>query len=269
MAALVSIIVPVYRAQEYIAETMELVRRQTCTAWELLLIDDRSPDGSADEIRAVLERWKYRRVDGAEAVEDYRDGDGHRVLLIRQSVNGGAARARNTGLDYAAGRYIAYLDADDVWFPEKLEQELAFMRERQAGFVFTAYEFGDERARGTGKVVHVPETLTYRQALSRTVIFTTTVLLDREVIPGELLRMPVTESEDTACWWRILRAGYTAHGLDRTLAVYRRPPKSLSSNKLRAIRRIWSLYRRQENLSVAAAAYYFVQWAYRAVMRRL
>ena len=294
MAALVSIIVPVYRAQEYIAETMELVRRQTCTAWELLLIDDRSPDGSADEIRAVLERWKYRRVDGAEAetgqtgsmgagsagtgsaetngaeaVEDYRDGDGHRVLLIRQSVNGGAARARNTGLDYAAGRYIAYLDADDVWFPEKLEQELAFMRERQAGFVFTAYEFGDERARGTGKVVHVPETLTYRQALSRTVIFTTTVLLDREVIPGELLRMPVTESEDTACWWRILRAGYTAHGLDRTLAVYRRPPKSLSSNKLRAVRRIWSLYRRQENLSMAAAAYYFVQWAYRAVMRRL
>ena len=143
------------------------------------------------------------------------------------------------------------------------------MREKRAGFLFSAYEFGDEDARPTGKVVHVPETLTYKKALSRTVIFTTTVVLDRNVIPDELIRMPQVESEDTATWWQILRAGYTAYGLDEVLVVYRRPPRSLSSNKCKAVKRIWNLYRRQEKLSVASSAFYFVFWAYRATIRRI
>ena len=117
--------------------------------------------------------------------------------------------------------------------------------------------------------MHVPEELRYRQALSRTVIFTTTVLLDREKIPAKLLRMPVVESEDTAAWWQILRAGYTAYGLDEVLAVYRRPARSLSSNKLTAVRRVWNLYRRQERLSLPVSAGCFVMWAYRATKRRL
>ena len=100
-------------------------------------------------------------------------------------------------------------------------------------------------------------------------IFTTTVLFDREKIPQELLQMPDVPSEDTAMWWQILRAGYTAYGLDEVLAVYRRPEKSLSSNKWKAIQRIWNLYRRQEKLSVAASAYYFIFWAFRATVRRI
>ncbi|MDT9145968.1 glycosyltransferase family 2 protein, partial [Escherichia coli] len=89
-----------------------------------------------------------------------------------------------------------------------------------AGFVLSAYEFGDETAEPTGKVVHVPNTLTYREALSGTVIFTTTVVLDRDVVPDELIRMPQVESEDTATWWQILRAGHVACGLDEVLAIY-------------------------------------------------
>ena len=81
--------------------------------------------------------------------------------------------------------------------------------------------------------------------------------------------MPDVKSEDTATWWQILRAGYTAHGLNENLAVYRRPKNSLSSNKLEAIRRIWNLYRNREKLSVAASAYYFCFWALRATARRL
>ncbi len=190
-------------------------------------------------------------------------------MLLQKQKNEGAARARNTGLDAAQGRYIAFLDADDVWYPKKLEREMRFMREKEAGFVFTAYEFGDSQARPTGRVVHVPERLTYRQALSRTVIFTTTVLFDRKQIPDRLLRMPAVASEDTATWWQILREGYTAWGLNEVLAVYRRPAKSLSSNKAEAVRRIWNLYRRQEKLSVAASAGYFIMWAYRATKRRI
>jgi teichuronic acid biosynthesis glycosyltransferase TuaG len=249
MDELVSIIVPVYNAASYIEKTIEMVRQQTYSDWELILVDDASTDESAAVIRRM-----------------FSEGD---IRLIQKSRNGGAAAARNTGLAAARGRYIAFLDADDVWMPDKLTRELAFMKDRQAGFVFSAYEFGDEQARGTGKIVHVPERLTYREALTRTVIFTTTVLLDRDKISDELIRMPEVESEDTATWWQILRAGHIACGLDEVLAIYRRPAKSLSSNKLAAIRRIWMLYRRQEGLSVGRSAWCFLFWAYRATVRRI
>lgn len=298
MKELVSIIVPVYKAAAYIAETIAMVREQTWKDWELLLIEDRSPDDSIGVIRRELAglgddggatdagpvpgaaglgggRGRQEKSSekepgrGIRTVETFRAAGGQSVLLVCKEKNEGAARARNTGLEFAQGRYIAFLDADDVWRPNKLERELRFMRDRQAGFVFSAYEFGDEQARPTGRVVHVPEQLRYRQALSRTVIFTTTVLLDRERIPTELIRMPAVESEDTATWWQILRAGHTAWGLDEVLAVYRRPARSLSSNKLTAVRRIWNLYRRQEKLSAPFSACCFVMWAYRATKRRL
>lgn len=273
MSETVSIIVPVYNAAPYIAETTAMVMRQTYSDWELLFIDDCSPDESTDIVRDTLKKNGFDRISESrqdmQNVEEYEDAVHRRVTLVCKEKNGGAAAARNTGLHIAQGRYIAFLDADDVWYSEKLEKELRFMRDRQAGFVFSAYEFGDEQANPTGKVVHVPAELTYRQALSRTVIFTTTVLFDRNKIPADLMQMPDVASEDTATWWQILRAGYKAYGLDEVLAVYRRPAKSLSSNKFVAIKRIWNLYRSQEKLSVTAGARYFVLWAFRAAVRRL
>lgn len=273
MAGLISIIVPVYRAESYIAETIAMVIRQTYKQWELLLIEDCSPDNSAEVVRDMLGEYQCKSLSvnqqGVRSAEEYTDGTGRRIVLVRKAKNEGAAAARNIGLNIARGRYIAYLDADDIWIPEKLDHELHFMEDKRAGFVFTAYEFGDEKARPTGKKVRVPESLTYRKALSRTVIFTTTVMFDRKIIPDKLLRMPTVESEDTATWWQVLRAGYTAYGLDEVLAIYRRPSKSLSSNKFVAIRRIWNLYRRQEKLSVFVSACCFVAWAYRATVRRL
>lgn len=273
MNELVSIVVPVYQAASYLVDAIRMVRQQTFTKWELILVDDCSQDGSADVARQALEEFTHPvntpAKEGISTVEEYLSGEGQRICLIVKARNEGAAQARNTGIRKASGRYLAFLDADDVWRKDKLEKEMAFLAQKQAGFVFTAYEFGDEAAQPTGKVVHVPDRLTYKKALSRTVIFTTTVLFDREKIPQELLQMPDVPSEDTAMWWQILRAGYTAYGLDEVLAVYRRPEKSLSSNKWKAIQRIWNLYRRQEKLSVAASAYYFIFWAFRATVRRI
>ncbi len=248
MEGLVSIVVPVYNAGKYIEKTIRMVQEQTFTNWELILVDDCSQD------------------DGAKKIEPFLSD---KIRLIQKEKNEGAAAARNTGLDHMRGRYLAFLDADDVWRKEKLEKELDFMRKKDCAFCFTAYEFGDEEANGTGKVVNVPETLTFKQALPRTVIFTTTVLFDTEKIDKKLLKMPQVPSEDTATWWQILRAGYTAYGLNENLAVYRRPAKSLSSNKFVALKRIWFLYRRQVGLSVVKSAYYFVVWAFLAVKRRI
>ncbi len=252
MDDLVSIIVPVYNAEKYIEETMDCVLAQTYSHWELLLVEDCGSDNSVILIRQYMEKTQDPRI-----------------RLIRQPSNMGAARARNRGLKEASGRYVSYLDADDLWAPEKLEKELAFMKEKDAAFAFTGYEFADESGKGTGKVVHVPEKLTYKQALSNTTIFTTTVMFDLEKLAKEQLEMPAVKSEDTALWFRVLRSGVAAYGLDENLVKYRRPGKSLSSNKLEALRRIWYLYRREEKLGVIRSAYHFCFWAFRAVSRRL
>ena len=248
---MVSIIVPVYNAARYIEKTIEMVNAQTYKDWELILVDDASRDGSAEVIEEVIK------------------AQGKRIRLIKKSRNEGAAAARNTGIDAAAGQYIAFLDADDIWKEDKLEKQVRFMEEKEAAFSFHSYEFGDEDARPTGRIVKAPAELTFRKALSRTVIFTTTVMFDVDRIGKEIIHMPQVPSEDTATWWRILKSGYTAYGLDENLAIYRRPKKSLSSNKLVAIERIWFLYRNIADLSVFESIFYFMGWAIRATLRRI
>ena len=249
---MVSIIVPVYNAAEYIENTISMVINQSFCDWELLLVDDSSSDNSIEVIENYLEKYPDERI-----------------RLIKKKKNEGAALTRNRGIEEARGRYISFLDADDLWTGKKLEKQLSFMKEKKAGFLFTSYEFGDEKGKGTGKIVHVPESLTYQQALSRTVIFTTTVLLDTEIIPKDLITMPNVPSEDSATWWKILKQGYKAYGMDEVTAVYRRPAKSLSSNKFAAMKRIWYLYRKVEKLPFIYSCMLFTGWAFRATARRL
>lgn len=248
----VSVVIPVYHAQDYIVNTMDCVLAQTYVDWEMFLVVDDPQDATIEVIQRYIEENKEQRI---------------HVLV--QDVNKGAALARNRGVDEAAGRYIAYLDADDLWKSDKLEKEVAFMQDKQVAFVFTGYEFADENGVGTGKVVQVPETLEYKEALKNTTIFTSTVMLDTAKINKELLTMPDVKSEDTALWWKILRNGYVAYGLNENLVYYRRPSVSLSSNKLIAIKRIWNLYRNVEKLSLPYSCFNFCFWAVRAVLRRV
>lgn len=250
--AQISIVVPVYNAENYIEQTIAMVQKQTFSDWELILVEDCSKDNS----RGVLKELTDKLADP-------------RIRVIYKEKNEGAARARNTGLAEATGQYLAFLDADDIWKETKLEKELAFLQKKKAAFVFSAYEFGDEQGMGTGKIVKVPDTLSYKQALSRTVIFTSTTLFDIEKIGRKLLTMPEVPSEDSATWWQILRAGHTAYGYQEVTTIYRRPPKSLSSNKGKAIQRIWYLYREVEKLPLLTSAWCFAGWAVRATLRRL
>ena len=246
---MISIIIPVHNAESFIEETVASVKAQTYTDWELLLVEN----GSTDDSLRVCTRLS--------------EGDGR--IRVLQSNGVGAAAARNTGTVSARGRYQCFLDADDIWRRDKLEKELAFCEARQAAFVFTGYEFADERARGTGKIVRVPETISYKEALGNTTIFTSTVMFDRKKLPVKLMLMPRVDSEDTATWWQILRSGFTGYGLDEPLTLYRRSAKTLSSNKLEALKRTWNLYRKVEGFGVFKSMYYFVKYAVRAVLRRL
>lgn len=248
----VSIIVPVYNVEKFIIETVESVRSQTYQNWELLLV----LDGCTDRTEEVLARY-------CDAVTD------PRIRILHQPHNQGAAAARNRGVREATGRYIAYLDSDDLWEKDKLQKQLAFMEEKHAAFSFTGYEFADEFGKGLGKVVHVPAVMEYKDALKNTTIFTTTVMFDSKKIDKEKLMMPQIKSEDTALWWKVLRNGYKAYGLDENLVRYRRAGHSLSSNKVEAVRRIWNLYRKAEGLTVFRSSYYFCFWAVRAVKRRV
>lgn len=244
----VSIIIPVYNAQNYIVETIESVQNQDYLNWELILVENGSTD------------------DTLKCIQSIRD---ERIRVICAGENIGAARARNLGMRESAGVYACYLDADDLWDANKLSAQVAFMKEKQASFSFTGYEFSDAKGQRLGKIVKVPETISYRRALGNTTIFTSTVMFDTRKIARERLEMPVIESEDTALWFKLLREGEIAYGLNMNLVRYRRPEHSLSSNKFVAMKRIWNLYRKAENLNVFVSAWYFVNWAFRAVLRRV
>lgn len=247
---LVSIIVPVYNKERFLAQTIESVQKQSYTNWELILIDDCSEDNSMQVAEA------YKKQDS-------------RICPVRQVKNQGVAKSRNRGIKEARGRYLCFLDADDIWEADKLYRQITFMKEKQCAFCFMGYEFADEQANGLGKIVHVPEKITYKEALKNTTIFTSTVMIDRGIVEDKDIFMPQIASEDTATWWQLLKVYGAGYGLDENLVKYRRSANTLSSNKFEAIKRIWNLYRKQEKLSCIRSMYCMIFWAVRAVKRRL
>lgn len=244
---LVSVVIPVYNAEKCIADTVKSIEAQDYTNWEIILVDDGSSDRSVEIIKSLVS---------------------DRIHLI-ENGKGTAARARNAGIEAAKGRFIAFLDADDLWDPQKLSKQLAFIEKHDAAFSFTGYEFADEYGIGVQKLVQVPLKIKYKQALKNTTIFTSTVIFDMSKLTKEQIMMPDVKSEDTATWWKVLKTGITAYGLNEGLTLYRRQSGTLSSNKIEAIRRIWNLYRNVEGLSVPYSCLCFCFWAARAVIRRM
>ncbi len=253
--AMVSVVIPVHNASRFIEDTLRSVLAETYKDWEIILVEDHSTDNSLECMNFMAREFE-------------RKGIGDRIRIIK-SEGRGAANARNTGIDAAKGRYIAFLDADDLWEPPKLEKQLKFMNLKNAAFSFTGYEFADETGVGIEKIVRIPKIMDYKSALKNTTIFTSTVMFDLEKISKEEIKMPDVPSEDTATWWKILRSGYRAYGLDRAMTLYRRSSNTLSSNKKTAIKRIWNLYRNVERLSLLYSAWCFVFYAVHAVGRRL
>ncbi|MBQ6967530.1 MAG: glycosyltransferase [Lachnospiraceae bacterium] len=256
MKTSVSVIIPVHNAGKFIYDTMMSVVAQEFTDWEMILINDHSEDDSVKIIEDFIGKRKEKKAP-------------QEIKLLHCEDKRGAANARNMGIDAAEGHYIAFLDADDMWEPEKLREQIVFQEKIGAEFTFTGYEFADDMGVSVDKIVQVPFHMEYSAALKNTTIFTSTVMFDAEKLTKETMHMPDVPSEDTACWWKVMKTGVPAWGLNRPLTIYRRSGGTLSSNKLVAIKRIWNLYRNVEHLGIIRSAWCFMFYAFNAVMRRI
>lgn len=232
---LVSIITPVYHAERFIEQTILSVQAQAYQDWEMILVDDCSNDHSGDIIKSL-------------AVEDVR------IRYYRLEKNSGAAVARNTAIGFAKGEYLAFLDSDDLWLPEKLSQQLAYMKEKKCTFSFTRINFIDADNKIVKSKVPIPERIDYRHLLRQTVIATSTVLINRCAFP--YFTMPLRRGgQDYATWLMLLRHTDYAYGLNECLTSYRISDHSLSSNKFSSIRQVYEIQTQDENISKVKAAF--------------
>ncbi len=251
MSELVSIITPSYNSEKYIEKTINSVISQTYENWEMIIVDDCSGDSTCEIVEGISKREP-------------------RVKLIRQEQNGGAAKARNRALENSQGRFIAYLDADDIWYPEKLQKQVDFMLKNKAGFSCASYEVIDDDGNKLNKEVHMLPRADYVGFLTNNLLQTVGIMADTSIVDKSLLRMPdLRRRQDAATWLQVLKAGNDCFGLDEVLAQYRRAANSLSSNKAKAVKGVWQLYRDIEKLSLPFSIYCFVRYAFLAVWKRV
>lgn len=247
---LVSIITPAYNNSEFIKQTIESVQKQTYKNWEMIVVDDCSTDRTPELIKKISQK------------DD-------RIKYIKLKKNSGAAIARNRALRESRGRFIAYLDADDLWKKNKIQNQIDFMLSHNYAFACSNYEKIDINNKIL-KQVKIPKEINYKFFLRNTIIQTVGVMIDTKKTGKELLTMPnVYGKEDAATWCQLLKSGFNCYGVPEFLSYYRVVPKSLSSNKIKSIKRTWFLYRKVERLSFMNACFCFLGYAINAVRKRI
>jgi hypothetical protein len=249
---LVSAIIPAHNAERFIAATLRSALAQTYPRLEVIVIDDGSRDATA-------------AIAGRIAAQD------RRVRLIRLRTNAGAARARNAGIEAATGRYIAFLDSDDLWLPEKTARQLALFEATQAIVCYTAYRTMDEDGRLGSRIIPVPASVTHAQLLHTNVIPTSAAIYDTRKV-GKVYMPDLRKRQDYGLWLKILKAadprqGPAAVGIQEPLMVWRRRAGSVSSNKLSAARYQWRVYRELEHMPLWRSLYCFAHYAFHGLVK--
>ena len=223
---LISVIMPAYNCEATLEEAVISVLGQTYPHLELLIVDDASEDGTPDICRRLAEQDK-------------------RVRYIRNKVNCGALKTRITAADNAAGEWIAFIDADDLWMPDKLEKQLKLRDGTDCDIIYTASAFMDDCGNRYDWIMHVPEQVGYRKLLKQNIISNSSVLMRKT----DYIRFsPPDESsgdmhEDFACWLGMLREGFVARGIDEPLITYRISARSSTGNKIGASRMNMNTYK--------------------------
>lgn len=247
-SGLCSIIMPAYNTELYIADSIESVLAQTYKNWQLIIVDDCSTDST----KSIIKR--YQALDS-------------RIKLICLEKNGGVANARNLAIKHACGQYVAFLDSDDLWLPEKLSKQIKFMQDNHCLFSYHNFRMLDVNTNKLLREVHVPACVDYTELLkgNRTGSCLTTCI-DRSVIRD--IYMPNEKHEDYICWLEILKQyGITAYGIDECLGYYKVGKMSVSSNKLKSALWTWRVYRESQKLGFIEAMYYMFFYIKQGLMK--
>ncbi len=238
---IISIITPTFNSAQYIEETYRSVLSQTFADWEWLIIDD----CSGDETTAVLKEFEARDK---------------RIKVYRNENNSGASFSRNVGLDHAAGVFIAFLDADDEWRPEKLATQLSFMKDTGASISCHDYVImTDEKIPTVTVRMHSRVTLSEISAYNP--LATSFMMLRRDLIGTQRFDLTLRRRQDWVFWYQLLKSGSEARGLNQVLGSYRKSIRSLSSDKLKMAQIQWNMYRRYFGLGLVASTLAFIRYA--------
>ena len=243
---MVSIITPSYNSSKFIAKCIESVLSQTYKNWEMIVVDDRSPDNSNEIIQSYIKKDS-------------------RIRLIELEKNSGPAVARNRAIKESKGRYIAFLDSDDIWMEEKLQIQLTFMQENDLALTYSSYCLIDEEDNGLGEFI-TKERVSYSDLLKTNSIGCLTAIYDTQKI-GKIFMPDIRQKQDYGLWLQILKDIKTTKGILEPLAIYRIRKKSVSSNKLKAARYLWKIFRDVEKLNIFKSIYYFCFYIYHGVKK--
>lgn len=247
MNDLVSIITPTYNSEKFIVSTIQSVQKQTHTNWELLIVDDCSIDTTVEKIKTIQQQ-------------------DNRVQLFQLSKNSGAAVARNTGIKNAKGKYITFLDADDIWFPDFITNSIATIQTTSIPFVYSSYRRSNEDLQFVYSDFIVPEKVTYTDILKSNSISCLTAFINIEVLGKEFMPL-IKKRQDMGLWLRYLKKIPYAYGITKPQAIYRIRENSLSRKKTDLIKYQWEFYRKIEKLSFFQSVYYLFHWAYRGFLK--
>lgn len=242
----VSIITPSYNSSLFISKTIESVINQDYSSWELIIIDDCSSDDSIEIIGKYIEKDQ-------------------RIKLISLENNSGAAVARNIGIQQAQGRFIAFLDSDDTWHPDKLKMQVDFMLKNDYAFTYTGYHKVNENGLFISNV-SIPVATSYHELLKTCVIGCLTAMYDTDKL-GKVEFPLIRKRQDFALWLKILKQVPYAYGLEQDLANYTVRSDSISANKFKAAQYNWYLYRHIEKLTLLNSIYYFSHYMIKGIIR--
>lgn len=247
MNALVSIITPTFNSAKYIAETIQSVQNQSYSNWEMIIVDDASSDETVSMIKKI---------------QQYEP----RIILIQQPNNVGPAISRNKGIQKAVGKFMTFLDADDIWFEDFIENSIRTIQETGISFVFSSYRRANEALEFVYSDFIVPHKVTYTDILKTNSISCLTAFLDIEALGKK--EMPIIHKrQDMGLWLKYLKEIPYAYGIQEPKAIYRIRKNSLSRKKSDLIKYQWKFYREVEKLSVFQSLYYLIHWAIRGFLK--
>ena len=246
---LVSVITPIYNAEKYLADTLNSVFAQDYKDIEIVLVDDCSKDNSAK----IISEFQKSHPE---------------IVYFLQEKNMGAGAARNKALELARGQYVAFLDSDDIWMPDKIGRQISLMKEKNSPFSYTAIEMMDEKGETTKGKRKLRETCDYKYLLHNTIIATSSVVVDRSIL-GDF-RMPLRRGgQDYATWLMLLRDGAVGCGINETLVRYRVASGSLSSNKFKSIKQVWEIQTQDEKINKFKALFNIACFSFNALKKYL